>query len=287
MIAIENDRIRVAISEKGAEVKKVYDKKKGFQFMWNGDRRYWGKVSPILFPIVGKLKDDTYTLDGKEYKLPKHGFLRDQEFTVDRKTDTMVHLMFASEGKFKDVYPYEFEVHVIYEVTDNMLDINWQIVNLEEKDMYFSIGGHPAFKVPMVEGETIKDYYLEIQPSDKPVERIEMNGETKLEENLEKVSLNPEMFEHDAIIFSNVDGIVLKSNTNSHEIRLDFKDFPYVGIWTKYMEEDKNVAPFVCIEPWYGIGDLFYTDGDLKNKVGINKIDPKDVFDCAYSIEFI
>lgn len=286
MIAIENERIRAAISEHGAELKKVYDKKRGMQFMWTGDRRYWNRVSPILFPIVGKLKNDSYTIDEKSYSLSQHGFLRDQEFTLVNNTKTMAHFMFASEGKFKDVYPYDFEVHIIYEISGNSLDVNWEVVNLEDEDMYFSIGAHPAFRVPMCEGETINDYYIDITPSDKPVERISLKGEVIPQQEISKLQLSAELFKNDAVIFSNIDEMVLKSSKNSHEVRMDFKDFPYVGVWSKYNSEDKSVAPFVCIEPWYGIADIFENEGDFKTKTGINKIAPKDMFECAYTMEF-
>ncbi len=163
MIVLENNEMKVSIQEKGAEVVEVFHKEKDLQFMWSGDPAYWGRVSPVLFPIVGRLKNDQYTVDQRVYSLPQHGFLRDSTFSVIEQTNETARLQFATNGRFKDVYPFECSVEISYRLENNRLTFQWKVVNEDKGDMYFSIGAHPAFRIPLRENEQISDYFLEIR----------------------------------------------------------------------------------------------------------------------------
>lgn len=284
MVVLENEKLKVVIREAGAEVREIFHKEHQLQFMWSGDKNHWGRVAPVLFPIVGKLKDNSYEVDDHVYSMSQHGFLRDQNFSVEEATDKKAVFKCASQGRFKEKYPYEFEVYITYELKGVSLDVNWRVINKNQGNMYFSIGGHPAFNIPLLSGEILEDYFLEFTPSERAVERYYLDGTKNKEENLSRLNLEPHMFAKDALIFTNIDEISIKSNKNPYSIKLNFKDFPFVGVWTRYYDDNDSVAPFLCIEPWYGIADIGDNYGDFTKKVGINKLDQGESFDKTYSI---
>jgi galactose mutarotase-like enzyme len=292
MIEIENEWLKVGIDRNGAEVRKVKNKKNNLDYMWTGDQAYWGRVSPVLFPIVGRLKDDQYQINERTYKLSQHGFLRDVEFDVLEQTATSADFIFESAGRFIEVYPYEFKAIIRYMLNDDSLIVKWEIVNENEQEMYFSIGAHPAFKIPLLEDETIGDYRLHFTPAmDKNVMEYELENSLLHEKgcvnDIQTLPLMNTLFAHDALVYSNIDKITLISNKSSHGVEVLFENFPFVGIWSKYNEEDGSIAPFVCIEPWYGVADRFDTSGDFKEKFGVNQIKPGETFQIEYKMKFI
>ncbi|MGS2779218.1 aldose 1-epimerase family protein [Robertmurraya sp. GLU-23] len=291
MITVENEWLKVGIDSHGAEVRKVKHKKNGLDYMWTGDNKYWGRVSPVLFPIVGRLKDDQYQIDGQTYKMSQHGFLRDVEFNVLEQTATNATFIFESAGRFREVYPYEFQAIIRYMLEDDSLIVHWEIVNENEKEMHFSIGAHPAFKIPLLENETIEDYRLHFTPAeDKSVMEYELQNSLLHEKgsvyDIEMLPLTNSLFAHDALVFSNIDKITLVSNKSSHGVEVMFENFPFVGIWSKYIDEDGSIAPFVCIEPWYGVADTYDTSGNFSEKFGNNMLEPGNTFHTEYSMRF-
>jgi galactose mutarotase-like enzyme len=291
MIVIENDWLKVDIVLHGAELRKVTHKKNALDYMWTGDEAYWGRVSPVLFPIVGRLKEDQYQLDGQIYKMSQHGFLRDVEFEVAEQTSTTVSFVYESLGSHVDVYPYEFTAKIQYRLLENALIVQWQILNVNEEEMYFSIGAHPAFKVPLEENETIEDYQLNLTPApNKSVMEYELKNSLIHERgkvtNLSTIPLTNSLFAHDALIFSNIDKATLVSKQSRYGVEVMFQGFPFVGIWSKYLETDGSIAPFVCIEPWYGIADTYDTTGNLKEKFGVNKLGAGETFQAEYILKF-
>lgn len=291
MVVIENDWLKVAIDEDGAEVRKVEHKKNGMDYMWTGDSTYWGRVSPVLFPIVGRLKGDQYQVDGKTYSMSQHGFLRDTVFQVDEHTTEHASFAVASHGRFKDVYPYEFKAVIAYSLNNDSLQVSWKIINENQEEMYFSIGAHPAFSIPLQDNETLEDYYLNLIPSAaKEVKEYELKEalihEKGVVDNPSPISLQASLFAKDALVYSNIDQVELISDKSGHGVEIILKDFPFVGIWSKYNEKNNAIAPFVCIEPWHGIADVHNTTGELKEKFGINQLNAGEVFTATYSIKF-
>ncbi len=291
MITVENDWLKVDIESHGAEVRKVKHKKNGLDYMWTGDNKYWGRVSPVLFPIVGRLKDDQYQVNGQTYKMSQHGFLRDVEFNVLEQTTTNATFIFESAGRFREVYPYEFKAIIRYMLEDDSLIVHWKIVNENEKEMHFSIGAHPAFKIPLLENETIEDYRLHFTPAeDKSVMEYELQNSLLHEKgsvnDIGTLPLTNSLFAHDALVYSNIDKITLVSNKSSHGVEVKFENFPFVGIWSKYIDEDGSIAPFVCIEPWYGVADRYDTSGKFSDKFGNNMLEPGNTFHTEYLMRF-
>lgn len=288
---IENEWLKVEIASEGAEVRTVKHKKNGLDYMWTGDSAYWGRVSPVLFPIVGRLKEDRYQVNDQFYEMTQHGFLRDVIFNLDNQTTTNISYVVESAGRFINVYPYEFKAFIHYILKEDSLIVRWEIVNENKAEMYFSIGAHPAFKVPLLENESIEDYRLHFTPAtNKNVAQYELKDslihEKGTANEISTIQLTDSLFENDALVYSNVDQITLVSNKSSHGVEVFFKDFPFVGVWSKYRDVDGTMAPFVCIEPWYGIADVYNTSGKMNEKFGVNKLEVGETFQVEYNMKF-
>lgn len=291
MIRIENESLIVEIAELGAEVRSVLHKDTQLSYMWNGDAAYWGRVSPVLFPIVGKLKDGQYKAEGKTYELSQHGFLRDAEFQVLDVQAASVTFAKESKGAYQDVYPYEFRVEICYRIEADQLYVDWKVTSLEKEEMmYFSIGAHPAFRVPLTSGEHAADYKLHLKPvQNKQVTTYELtDGLIREKEQpavLPAMPIQAALFENDALVYDHIEEVRLQSN-EGNGVAVSLTGFPYVGIWSKYDAEAGTIAPFVCIEPWFGIADTTDSAGVLSQKAGIQKLAPEEEFNSSYQMTF-
>ena len=284
---LENSNLLIEVNENGAELNKLFSKKNNLDFLWSGDSKYWGRKSPILFPIVGRLKGSETMIDDKIYNMNQHGFARDCTFKLIRKnSNSLTYSLIASE-ETKKRFPYNFELIITYELNDNNIKVLWNVKNIDSKIMYFSIGGHPAFNVPFKKDENLEDYYLAFKTK-KDVEKYEFEIPYIKEKNKVKapecISIKPELFKNDALIYSGINEITLKSKNNNMSLKVSLEDFPFVGIWSPYFAQSKSMAPFVCIEPWYGIADLKNSTNVFKNKLGINKIEVGEEFNASYKI---
>jgi len=277
----------IEINAHGAELDKLFSKKYNSDFLWSGDSKYWGRKSPILFPIVGRLKENKTIIDDKLYNMNQHGFARDCTFKlIKQNANSVTYSLIASEDTRKR-FPYNFELLITYELNDNSIKVFWNVRNTDSKIMYFSIGAHPAFNVPFKKGENLEDYYLAFKTK-KDVEKYEfelpyIKDKTKVK-SPEYISIKPEIFNNDALIYSGIDEVSLKSKNNDMALKVSFKNFPFVGIWSPYYIETKTIAPFVCIEPWYGIADLSDSTNIFKDKLGINKLEVGEEFNASYEI---
>ncbi|AFK04673.1 Aldose 1-epimerase [Emticicia oligotrophica DSM 17448] len=298
MYYIENEYLEVGIDPKGAELFSIYNKQHEIDYVWGADPEFWGKSSPVLFPIVGGLKDNTYFFEDKEYSLPRHGFARDYEFEVEDHWDDGISFLLRSNEETLKVYPFEFELRLVYELYANLLSVTYHVTNVGEKDMYFSIGGHPAFNVPLEKGLNYDDFHLEFETeeafmrwplSEKGLileEPVALLGVTEIEDEIvvnesNKIPLTKELFHQDALVFKqlNSTSVTLKSENSSRSLRFDFAGFPYLGIWAA-----KN-ADFVCIEPWCGIADSVSHSQNITEKEGINFLPAGEVFERAWAVK--
>jgi galactose mutarotase-like enzyme len=286
MIHIENQHLKIAINSKGAELTSIYHKGHRLEYLWGGDPAVWGKHSPLLFPVVGTLKDGVYQFDGKSYSLGRHGFARELDFEVEDHAKDSVALVLRSDSHTRELYPFDFELRVIYQLAPNGLATTYQVKNPTGKDIYFSIGGHPAFRVPLAEGTAYTDYFLEFETEETaPRWPISAQGliETTSEPLLEGTRLLPltkELFSRDALVFKGLKSttVTLQSNKTPHGLEFDFADFPYLGIWAA------KGADFVCIEPWCGIADSTNADGQLTDKEGIEQLPGGEIFERTWTL---
>lgn len=286
MYILENENLIIESKSSGAELTRIYSKKYNKEILWDGDKKYWGRQSPILFPIVGRLKENKTLIEDKIYNINQHGFARDMDFdliSIDKKSITY---KLTSDEKSREIYPYNFNLFISYTIIDEKVKITWKVENIDSQEIYFSIGGHPAFNISSP--ENLIDYYIEFKCR-KNVNKINLEGpyysEIEKIESLPILELNSSVFENDAIIYTNIDEISLKSNKEEFYINVNIKDFPLVGIWTPYYKDTKSTAPFICIEPWYGLADSVDSNKIYKNKKYINKLNIGENFEVSYDIE--
>lgn len=276
-----NSNLTAKINLIGAELFSLESNNK--EYIWEGNPDFWGKHSPVLFPIVGTLKNNTYSYKTISYQLSRHGFARDNEFKlIDQKENSATFSIQSNEETLK-IYPFDFELQLIYTLEENSLNIQYKVINKGKVQMPFSIGAHPALALPGV----FENYSIEFEIEEPLVYNLLENdlisNNTKTLATVEnKVILNYNLFENDALIFKN-----LKSNSltifeqQKPLIRMHYKDFPHLGIWTK-----KN-APFLCIEPWFGYSDSTESIGNIMEKEGIQILEPQATFNSQFSIEIL
>ncbi|WP_017258954.1 aldose 1-epimerase family protein [Pedobacter arcticus] len=287
MVILENDFVKATISSKGAEIHSLINKADGTEYIWQGNPDVWAFHAPNLFPVVGGLKDNTLNVDGKAFTLGRHGFAR--HVTYRRIESTPIQAIFAyryDEETLK-VYPYKFEFQVIYHLEEKSLRVSYKVINLDLGNIFFSVGGHPAFNVPFTEGEKFEDYYLEFSTAEELHTHQSgsdglLSGKTNLVTTEQKrLALSRDLFVNDALVFKNIQSraVTLKSNKSDKQIKVSYPNFNYLGIWTK------GDAPFLCIEPWLGVSDTAGEAKDISEKEGIQKLGYGHVFETDFSIE--
>lgn len=285
--SIENKQFKVSVKETGAELCSFKSKRSGKEYIWQANPDVWAAHAPNLFPVIGCLKEDGFLYQGKEYKCPKHGFVRKNEKVslIDKSSDSLTFgLMFSKESL--KIYPFKFEFLIKFIMKDNTLHVEHKITNHGDKEMLFSLGGHPGFTCPLNAGEKYDDYYLEFEkPETAQTWRVLKNGligkETMPVFNSSPViNLNPHIFDEDALVFKNLNSskVSLKSKKSKQVLSVEFADFPYLGIWAK------PEADYVCIEPWLGIADSVDSDRNFETKEGLLRLSPVSSFIATYSV---
>lgn len=281
---LQNEYLIIESKNQGAELTRIYSKKLNKEILWNGDDKYWARHSPILFPIVGRLKDNNTIIENQSFTMSQHGFARDIDFKVIDNSNNSISYTLISNEITKKYYPYSFELIIKYTLEESSINIEWTINNTDSKDIYFSIGAHPAFNI---DTNNLSNHYLAFKCRDN-IEKIELDGPFASSKSsihtLDIINLNPEIFEKDALIYTNIDEITLHSKVQDDFIKVSLENFPLVGIWTPYYKDTKSTAPFLCIEPWYGLADDINTDGQYMNKSYINTLSIGESFNAYYDI---
>lgn len=287
MCILENENLIIESKNAGAELTRIFSKKLNKEILWNADSKFWGRHSPILFPIVGKLQDNETIIEDSTYNMSQHGFARDMDFDILNRDENTITYKLVSDSNTKKLYPYSFELLVKYTLLNSSVEIQWTVINTDDKEINFSIGAHPAFNLNFNNCNSLSDYYLEFKHRGN-VDKILLNGpyvDNKVSiEDLKTINICNDSFKNDALIYTNIDQISLKSNKCNEAIKVDFKNFPLVGVWTPYYKETNSTAPFLCIEPWYGLADSVDCDKIFKNKKYINTLSIGEIFSTSYSI---
>lgn len=281
-----NDTLTVKIDDFGAEL--VSTVGNGCEYVWEGDEKHWDGHAPILFPICGRLFEKKYTYRGKEYEMNLHGFARDTQFAVKRKTDTELVLEINSNEESLAIYPFAFSFEVSYVLEGNTLRSDVVITNKDEKVMPATFGAHPGFSTPITKGVPFESYYLSFGEVCTPNKLILSDSclLTGLCEALpldggRKLHLNHEMFAHDGIFMSHIpSSVTLASDLDARSVTMVFPEFPYLGIWQAY----DNDTPYVCIEPWCGLPAYEGRVDDLEKKNDMFHLLPGEVKKLSYSI---
>ncbi|EBH4176447.1 aldose 1-epimerase family protein [Listeria monocytogenes] len=287
MIKLENEVLLVEMKTAGAELTRIFHKDTGLEYLWNADSKFWGRHSPVLFPTVGRLVDDTYLVDGKQYHLGQHGFARDRAFQVIEQTENTVRFELDADEDSLAIYPYKFKLSIIYTIEKNTVAVSYEVENTDNKRIYFSIGAHPAFHLPLTDGTTFEDYYLDFG-TEENLETLCLEGPYRsgdikkiVDEPARYLPLSYDLFKNDALIFEALKQkeMTIKSDKTPHFVKVSFPEFPFVGVWTA-----KPGTPFLCIEPWYGIADGAGESVELRDKAGIEHLEPEAVFASEYEI---
>ena len=289
MHILENDTLKIKVKKIGAELCEIASVKNNNQFMWNANPSIWGSFAPNLFPIIGALKDNTFIYEGEKYMLPKHGFVRhNQDIHLSNQTENSISFKLISNGELLKSYPFQFEFNINYILIDNTLKVEHLIKNTGNKPMFFSVGGHPAFKCPVYENEAYTDYSLVFEQDEKSeTHLLNMNSglvssQTKpVFETPNTIPLHYNLFDKDALIFKDLKSrkVTLNSKINGDILTVNYTGFPYLGIWAK------PNADYVCIEPWLGIADKEDTNQDITTKEGIVKLEANNNFKATYTIQ--
>ncbi len=278
---LSNGILSVEISSHGAELKSAI--KNGFEYMWCGDEKYWGRTSPVLFPFVGGLKDKKYRFGGVEYPVGQHGFARDCDFELTEKTENSVSYILKSDEESKKKYPFEFELLIKYTLVNSAIKIEWTVKNKDEKDIYFSIGAHPGFNLKDGVNYFKFDNKNDIMYSLINEEGLYKDGKYTLK-NDGYVKIESGMFDNDALIIENEQAreVSLCDSEKNPYVTVRF-EAPLFGLWSP----PKKSAPFVCIEPWYGRCDRADFCGELTEKDYIMNLSSGNTFKAEYEIELL
>ena len=272
--------IEIKTKSKGAELTSI--KLNGEEKLHNGEE-FWNRHSPILFPIVGKLKENKTEINGKTYEMTQHGFARDLEF---EEVGNHQYSLKSNEETMKK-FPFNFELNVSYEVQENKVITNYEVINKDDKEMLFGLGGHPAYCLDYTNEnydicfEKYEDEIKVVQLKDGLISNEKIEKEKYINNN--RVHLTKNIFENDAIIFKDLvsSKVVVKNNqTNKTILEFDFEGFPYLALWSK------KGAPFVCIEPWFNTADKVDSNGIFEEKEDLIELKPKQKFKCKYQVEF-
>ena len=256
LVTIKNDRLTVILDSVGAVFHSIISD--GTEYLWQGDGKYWSSRDHNLFPYVGRLTDGQYIYKGREYSLPIHGFAKDAEFEVEKQSGEAVTFLLRSNDATRAVYPFEFDFRVRYELSENKIIKKCTVDNKGENEMFFGLGGHPGFNVPLCGEGKFEDWCLEFDAESKP-ERVEIDLTNyritgrMLPYSLEdgkRIPLRHELFDWDAVVLYGMPRAVsIKSNVSAHSVKVSFPDTPFVGFWHAV----KTDAPYVCIEPWVSL----------------------------------
>lgn len=276
MIQIENEKIKIAIEETGGKLYSIKTKEDDREYLWQGDRRYWGGRAPNLFPFIGRLYQKQYTLNGETFPMNIHGFLSKSLLEIEAEASDEVVLVLKDNEETRKIYPFAFTFRMTYRLENSTLMIREQVTNNDYADMYFALGGHPGFNVPLEEGLSFEDYCIEFAQACQPVHVV--LDENVLDDGTREpypilngriLPLRHSLFPHDALVLTDVCRCLsIVSEKGKHGIQVDFPSFPYVGFWQKPGSD----APYICIEPWSALPGREGVVEDLTTMPGLTKL---------------
>ena len=274
---IKTPRISAIIESKGAQlVSLIYNET---EFIWQRDAAFWGKCSPVLFPVVGILKNGKTQINGQDFFIPKHGFASGSDFTVESQSPDSVCFSLCSDEKTKAVYPFDFKLSITYTLKDDSISFEYAVENTGGSDMLYGIGGHPAFNCPLKADESFEDYEIRFEKDESEgCPLLNKNGiihpdiRSNPFSDSKTISLDYALFDNDALIFDKLRSrkVRLISKKSGFGVQMNFDGFNYFGIWTP----DQKRAPFVCLEPWTSLNDYTGESENFEQKRGIKKLTP-------------
>ena len=291
LVTLKSKAAIVEIDTFGAEVQSFQDVL-GIEYLWQGDGAYWHGRAPMLFPMVGGLRNGKAIVDGKEVSMKRHGFARISEFSLVMNTDTMAVFSLKPNEEIRRVYPYDFELRITYRLEDATLSKELYVVNRGQKEMPFTWGGHTAYNVPLLRDEKFEDYVVEFEKEEvancptlqEETGLIMLDKRLPLLNGEKMFSLRHDLFYHDCLIFDELKSrkVRLYCRLSGKGVELNFEGFPYLGIWSA-----ANDAPFVCLEPWTGFATCTNEDDIFEHKRGMKRLKEGESFTSQYSVSIL
>lgn len=271
---------------RGAEPMSIRTLEDPVEFLWQGDPQYWAGRSPTLFPIVGALRNNRYRLHGKEYEMNQHGFARNSAFELVASNSRSLTWLLRENPQTLKIFPFFFELFTTYHLEENSILIGHTVVNTGKETLWFSVGEHPGFNCPLFEGESMDDYSL-LFDQEEVIERRFLENSLLAEkkelflDHEKTIPLSRELFQRKAIILEKFksSSVSLISKNHHRKVTVAFDGYPFLGIWSP-----PAGAPFVCVEPWYGVASPEDSDGDITQKPGILSLGAGQKFHCGYRI---
>ena len=291
ILTIKSESLTVEIEDAGAQLASVRDNKSGVQYIWQGDPNIWARRAPLLFPVIARLRDNQYTFDGKTWNMPIHGFCRSAPFTVREQSETSVSFAYSDNDETRKSYPFAFHLTVTYSIKGRVLTKRHKIENRSKIPMLYELGGHDGFRAPLAVGETMDDYSIHI-PGLTSITPYGMDAANMITPKTKtfnltdgKIQLKPSVYNLDTVILDNLPQrkAVLTDKQNRPRVTMEFKDFPYLGIWTAAKDFDTN---YVCIEPWTTLPDAVFAGRDLSEKIGVRALEPGKTDTLSYTTTF-
>ena len=285
---IKNKYLELVVSSHGAEKQSLVCLENNINYLRDVDE-YWNRHAPLLFPIVGKLRDLKTIINNKEYSMKQHGFVRDMEFELYNQTGDQITLVNTYNEETLKMYPFKYKVLVTYTLDEKTLHTEFKVVNEDYQVIPFNYGGHPGFRCPLYKDEKFEDYSVVFEKTENfnaPLVKVE-NGTLDFDhtieyKNIDKIDLEYKYFELDAIVIPNVKSQSVKLvNKDNKGVKFDFKGFPSLAIWTR------PNAPFVCLEPWIGYADKYNSNYNFIEKDNMQFLNPEEEFKVTYSITIL
>jgi len=286
-VTMQNGRWRAVIAELGAELSSLVDLATGQEYMWQANPAWWNGTAPVLFPVIGGLKNGAYSWEGREYKLASHGFARTSEFSAVSSSADCAEFELASSAKTREIYPFEFRLRVGFQLERAGIAVRYEVRNTGRSRMYFSIGSHPAFTLPFA-GGSLENYYLLFE-REESLERwffkdglVVADKTAEVMDSSRVLTISRTLFDSGILIFKGPQSheFSIAHSMSARSIKVVTEGVPYLGVWSK-----PNGAPFVCIEPWHGLPDSTNASGNLAEKEGIIPLDPSGAFTTGYRVE--
>lgn len=287
---LQSADLSVEVNPIGMELSSIKSQTSSLEYIWQANPGSWNSQAPVLFPIVGALKEGYTLIDGKKYTMPKHGLIRNSSKPkLVEQTDSSLTFRLNWDEESLAQYPFRFKLDMVFTLIGKTLSIEHHISNQGDEPMFYSLGAHPAFNCPLRDGEVYEDYLLEFAQAEIGyTQLVEPSGLIGLEQklvldNTAILPLHSHLFEDDALIFKQLKSreVTFKHKDKGAILSVNFEDFDYLGIWAK------SGAPFVCIEPWLGIGDSADSNQKFEEKDGILKLEAHQTEVKTYSITIL
>lgn len=288
LYTIENQEIKVTITDQGAEMISLIGKADNTEYLWQGDPTYWTGHAYNLFPICGRLTEGKYTYRGNTYEMNLHGFFRKSHVDMYEKGDDFISFRMVDSEATRKIYPFGFDFILTYTLVENTVVTTFDVTNTGDNELIFAVGGHPGFNLPMGGEGAFEDYYLEFDETCDPQKLIMSEtcyytGKTEPFALCEGkyLALKHNLFDNDAIFLVNAaEGVTLKSDKTGKFVHLSFPDMKFVGLW----HAPKTEAPYVCIEPWTSVPAIDNVVDDFETKLEMNKLAPGASYTNSFSI---